>query len=131
MHLLNFANLFLLAGLFSSGRCPKGQHCNFMHIFPNPGRLYMFSPRRTTRRKRSSSPVTKRTTSRRRSRSRSRSSRSKRRRSSRSPSSNSRRSRRDRDQSSENTNLALSTRDRSLSPWSPGRRLTRDTPPKG
>ena len=26
-----------LSGLFERGRCPKGKHCNFLHVFRNPG----------------------------------------------------------------------------------------------
>ena len=25
------------AGLYSQNRCPKGKHCNFLHVFRNPG----------------------------------------------------------------------------------------------
>jgi len=28
---------FLPAGLFHQRKCPKGRHCNFMHVFCNPG----------------------------------------------------------------------------------------------
>ncbi|XP_078613372.1 uncharacterized protein LOC144883038 isoform X2 [Branchiostoma floridae x Branchiostoma japonicum] len=29
-----------ICGLFSRKRCPKGKHCNFLHVFPNPGREF-------------------------------------------------------------------------------------------
>ena len=30
----------LLTGLFGQNRCPKGKHCNFLHVFRNPGGAY-------------------------------------------------------------------------------------------
>uniref|UniRef100_I3IUK3 Zinc finger CCCH-type, RNA binding motif and serine/arginine rich 2 n=1 Tax=Oreochromis niloticus TaxID=8128 RepID=I3IUK3_ORENI len=31
------ACLFFFSGLFDRHRCPKGKHCNFLHVFRNPG----------------------------------------------------------------------------------------------
>ncbi|XP_019616072.1 PREDICTED: U2 small nuclear ribonucleoprotein auxiliary factor 35 kDa subunit-related protein 2-like [Branchiostoma belcheri] len=29
-----------ICGLFSRKKCPKGKNCNFLHVFPNPGREF-------------------------------------------------------------------------------------------
>ncbi len=34
---LNLVFVFLLSGLFDRQKCPKGKHCNFLHVFRNPG----------------------------------------------------------------------------------------------
>uniref|UniRef100_A0A3Q4I1Y9 Zinc finger (CCCH type), RNA-binding motif and serine/arginine rich 2 n=1 Tax=Neolamprologus brichardi TaxID=32507 RepID=A0A3Q4I1Y9_NEOBR len=31
------ACLFIFSGLFDRHKCPKGKHCNFLHVFRNPG----------------------------------------------------------------------------------------------
>ncbi|XP_065334707.1 U2 small nuclear ribonucleoprotein auxiliary factor 35 kDa subunit-related protein 2-like isoform X2 [Cloeon dipterum] len=113
-----------VCGLFNLGKCAKGRSCNFLHVFMNPKRLFMKSP--VLRRPVSPASWSPEQESRRSSRAsssrshRSRSHRSSRR--SRSPRKSS--SRRSRKEKSPDENF----RDRSLSPWSPGRRLTTDTP---
>ena len=32
-----FCSIVYLVGLFGQNRCPKGKHCNFLHVFRNPG----------------------------------------------------------------------------------------------
>ena len=34
-----------LSGLFDRGRCPKGKHCNFLHVFRNPGGAFAWADR--------------------------------------------------------------------------------------
>lgn len=43
-----------ICGLFDRQKCPKGKHCNFLHVFRNPGNEFWeadrdFSPRRNRR----------------------------------------------------------------------------------
>ncbi|KAL5476281.1 hypothetical protein EMCRGX_G026205 [Ephydatia muelleri] len=34
-----------ICGLFDRGRCPKGKHCNFLHVFRNPGGAFAWADR--------------------------------------------------------------------------------------
>ncbi|XP_059490479.1 U2 small nuclear ribonucleoprotein auxiliary factor 35 kDa subunit-related protein 2-like isoform X1 [Neocloeon triangulifer] len=121
-----------VCGLFRYGRCPKGRSCNFLHIFVNPKRLFMNSPVRRASTASSSNSWSPERESSRASSSKSRRSHSRRsnRSRSRSPRRSSRSSRKRSRRRSPDENLKRKSRERSLSPWSPGRRLTTDTPPR-